>query len=160
MTTPENPKKAYGALKPCASFTPMNVMLGVWRVFELGKRKYGLRNWRKQPVEISTYYNAAQRHLIEFFEHGIDKDPESGESPLAHVIACCMIVLDGIERDDIADDRKKTEVLTPGEVLARNIEYAGGDVPLTAQPQMPETDASPPEAPIPVGISMRAQREF
>jgi hypothetical protein len=36
MVETENPKKAYGALKPCASYAPMNVMLQVYRVFELG----------------------------------------------------------------------------------------------------------------------------
>jgi hypothetical protein len=36
MVETENPKKAYGALKPCASYAPMNVMLQVFRVFELG----------------------------------------------------------------------------------------------------------------------------
>lgn len=137
----ENPKKAYGALKPCASYAPMNVMLGVYRVFELGAKKYGRKNWRKQPVDISTYYNAAQRHLIEFFEQRIDADPESGQSPLAHVIACCMIILDGIERKEIKDDRAFTEVLTgklaesADETMRKNIAYAGGDVPLEAQPQ-------------------------
>lgn len=139
----ENPKKAYGALKPCASYAPMNVMLGVYRVFELGAKKYGRKNWRKQPVDISTYYNAAQRHLIEFFEQGIDADPESGQSPLAHVIACCMIILDGIERKEIKDDRAFTEVLTSGkssetahERMQKIIAYAGGDVPREAQPQI------------------------
>ena len=137
----ENPKKAYGALKSCASFAPMNVMLGVYRVFELGARKYGQKNFRKQPVDISTYYDAAQRHLIEFFEQRIDADPESGQSPLAHVIACCMIILDGIERKEIKDDRAFVEVLTgkmmesPEEIARKNIIYAGGDVPLEAQPQ-------------------------
>lgn len=136
MTIPENPKKAYGAVKPCAHYAPMNTLLGVFRVFELGAKKYGLKNWRKQPVEISTYYNAAQRHLIEFFEAGIDADPESGESPLDHAIADLMIIRDGMLRGDIADDRTKVEVLTRGEVLRKNIEFAGGDVPLSAQPQI------------------------
>jgi hypothetical protein len=138
----ENPKKAFGAVKPCASYAPMNVMLGVFRVFELGAKKYGRKNWRKQHVDVSTYYNAAQRHLIEFFEQRIDADSESQQSPLAHVIACCMIILDGIERGEIRDDRGLTEVLTgkmaesAEERLRKNIDYAGGDVPIEAQPQV------------------------
>jgi hypothetical protein len=138
----ENPKKAYGALKPCASYAPMNVMLGVYRVFELGASKYGKMNFREQHVDISTYYDAAHRHLIEFFEQRIDADPESGQSPLSHVIACCMIILDGIERGEIKDDRGFTEVLTgklaesAEERTRKNIDYAGGDVPVEAQPQI------------------------
>lgn len=108
----DNPKKAHGALKPSASFAPMNVMPSVFRVFELGAAKYGKKNWREQPVDASTYMDAAQRHLIEWFEQGIDSDPESGQSPLAHVIACCMIVMDGLERGELKDDRLHTEVLT------------------------------------------------
>ncbi len=141
----ENPKKAYGALKPCASFAPMNVMLGVYRVFELGAEKYGRKNWRSQPVDMSTYYNAAQRHLIEFFEQRIDADTESGQSPLAHVIACCMIVLDGIERNEIKDDRAFTEVIT-GKLAGSagdyvNVVYAADDDPSEAQPQIRDVSA-------------------
>jgi len=110
---PENPKKAAGALKPCLHYAPMNVMQQVARVFELGAHKYGLKNWRKQPVDVSTYYSAALRHLTEYFEHGVDIDAESGQSPLAHVIACCMIVLDGLEQGALIDDRFRSDVLQP-----------------------------------------------
>ncbi len=109
-----NPKKQYGCRKPCASFAPMNVMQGVYRVFELGAKKYGKKNWRKQPVDASTYYDATLRHLDEFFERGIDRDPESGEHPLKHVIASCMIVLDCIERGELIDDRRKYDVIDKG----------------------------------------------
>lgn len=108
----ENPKKAMGALKPCLHYVPMNVMLSVARVFELGARKYGLKNWRKQPVDVSTYYSAAYRHLIQFFEHGEDADAESEQHHLAHVVACCLIVMDGLERGALIDDRANYEVKT------------------------------------------------
>lgn len=107
----ENPKKAFGSLKPCAHYAPMSVMPAVYRVFELGAKKYGLKNWRKQPVDVSTYYSAAHRHLLEFFEGGVDIDPESGQSHLAHVIACCMIVMDGMICGKLIDDRNKSEIL-------------------------------------------------
>jgi hypothetical protein len=90
----------------------MNTMRSIYRVFELGAKKYGKKNWRKQPVDVATYYNAAQRHLVEFFEEGIDADPESGECPLAHVVACCMIIMDGMQRKTIVDNRNEVEVLT------------------------------------------------
>lgn len=118
----DNPKKAFGALKPCLSYVPMSTMLQVGRVFELGARKYGKKNWRVQPVDASTYYDAALRHLIEFFEQGIDADAESGQSPLAHVIACCMIVMDGLQRGELKDDRREYVVLTKGETLEGNME--------------------------------------
>jgi hypothetical protein len=108
----ENPKKAFGALKPCAHYAPMNVMAAVYRVFELGAKKYGLKNWRKQPVDASTYYSAAHRHLTAWFEAREDNDPESGVSHLAHAIACCMIIMDGLQQQGFIDDRAKVEVLT------------------------------------------------
>jgi len=114
--TPEeidaNPKKAFGALKPSLHYAPMNAMLQVARVFELGAKKYGLKNWRRQPVDASTYYSAAYRHLIEWFESGVNVDPESGQHPLAHVIACCLIVIDSTEGGELIDDRGFAEVLT------------------------------------------------
>lgn len=112
--TSQNPKKAFGLLKPCLHYVPMNVMLAVAKVFELGASKYGLKNWRRQPVDVSTYYSAANRHLIAFFEQGQDVDPESGQSHLAHVVACCLIVMDGLERESLIDDRQNYEVKTNG----------------------------------------------
>jgi hypothetical protein len=112
----EDPKKAYGAQKPSMHFVPMNVMIGVARVFELGAKKYGLKNWRKQPVSISTYYDAIHRHLTMFFEVGVDLDQESKQHHLDHVIANCMIIRDGVDRKSIIDDRKDVEVKT-GPVL-------------------------------------------
>jgi len=73
----ENPKKAFGDLKPSAAYAPMNTMLPVYRVFELGAKKYGKKNWRRQPVDVATYYSAAQRHLVQFFEYQEDIDNES-----------------------------------------------------------------------------------
>ena len=90
----------------------MNVMDQVYRVFELGAKKYGLKNWRKQPVDASTYYSAAHRHLTSWFEKREDNDVESGVSHLAHAIACCMIIMDGLEHEGFGDDRAHTEVLT------------------------------------------------
>lgn len=108
----ENPKKAFGALKPCMHYVPMNVMLAVAKVFELGAAKYGLKNFRVQPIDASTYYSAMHRHLIAFFEGGEDVDPESGQPHLAHVIAGAMILMDGLERGSLIDDRAAYEVKT------------------------------------------------
>jgi hypothetical protein len=108
----EDPKKLAGSSKPSMHFVPMNVMIGVARVFELGAKKYGLKNWRKQPVAMTTYYSAIHRHLVQFFEVGVDKDNESGQHHLDHVIASCMILRDGIDRKAIIDDRFDYEVKT------------------------------------------------
>lgn len=106
----EDPKARHGAAKPCIHYLPMQPMLDVARVMELGARKYGIKNWREQPVAASTYYSAMFRHLVAWFESLEEMDPESGEHHLAHVIASALLVLDSQERDVLVDDRAKVEV--------------------------------------------------
>jgi hypothetical protein len=111
----DNPKKAMGDLKPSAHFVPMGPILKyVTKVMELGAKKYGLKNWRKQPIRASTYYSAALRHLSAWFEDGEWLDPESGQPHLAHAICCCLLVLDSTDRGILVDDRDDAEVLTKG----------------------------------------------
>ena len=111
---PDNPKNAYGAAKPCIQFIPMNVMLSVAQVMKLGADKYGQKNWRIQHIRASTYYNAMFRHMVAWFEGNEDLDPESGEPHLAHAICCALIILDGLERGELIDDRAYAEVKTEG----------------------------------------------
>lgn len=106
-----NPKKKYGDQKPRLSFMPTSILLQVARVFELGAGKYGLKNWRRQAVDASTYHDAIFRHLTAWFEGGEDIDDESGQSHLAHIIACAMILMDAKNLGMLVDDRGKTEVL-------------------------------------------------
>ena len=111
MNNAENPKKACGDAKPSIRFMPAAPLLDVARVFENGAGKYGLRNWRKQPIAYSTYYSAMFRHLAAWFE-GEDADPESGKHHLAHVVASCLIVMDSEARGTGIDDRHNVEVKT------------------------------------------------
>ena len=112
MSKTENPKELLGREKDCIQYVPMKVILRLARVHKLGADKYGQKNWRVQPVRMSTYYNAMFRHIVDWFEGGVDIDDESKEHPLLHVIACALIVLDGIEKSSIADDRAFAEVKT------------------------------------------------
>ena len=108
----ENPKLAFGDLKPCAHYVPMNVMVQVAEVMRGGADKYGLKNWRRQPIRASTYYDAMFRHMVQWFEGLEDQDAESQQHHLAHVVCCAMLVLDSLERGILVDDRRDTEVLT------------------------------------------------
>ena len=108
----EDPKKSCGDAKPSVRFMPLAPILDVARVFESGAAKYGLRNWEAQPIAYSTYYSAIFRHLIEWFECGEDADAESGQHPLAHVVASCLIVMHSTERGTAVDDRRQVEVKT------------------------------------------------
>lgn len=73
-------------------------------VHKHGADKYGIRNWRKDPIRASTYIAAIQRHL-DAWAAGEDLDPDSGLPHLSHVRACCAVALDAKMHDTLTDDR-------------------------------------------------------
>jgi hypothetical protein len=103
----DNPKTAFGEAKPKMSDTPIIGLREMGKVFTGGAAKYGRFNWRDHAVSATVYYDAAQRHLMAWFE-GQDTDPESGISHLAHVMACCDILLDAEAHGKLNDNRMTT----------------------------------------------------
>lgn len=103
----DNPKTAFGEAKPKLSDTPTLGIREMGKVFTGGAEKYGRFNWRDHAVSATVYYDAAQRHLMAWFE-GQDVDPESGISHLAHVMACCNILMDAETFGKLNDNRKIT----------------------------------------------------
>ena len=102
----DNPKTAFGEAKVKLSDTPTIGIQQMGRVFTGGAAKYGRFNWREHQVSSTVYYDAAQRHLMAWF-NGEDFDPESGQSHLAHVMACCNIILDAEKHKKLNDNRLK-----------------------------------------------------
>lgn len=103
----DNPKTMYGEAKTKLSDTPTVGIQKMGRVFTGGAVKYGRFNWRDHRVSATVYYDAAQRHLMAWF-NGEDIDPESGEPHLAHVMACCNILMDAGEKGMLNDNRATT----------------------------------------------------
>jgi Domain of unknown function (DUF5664) len=101
-----NPKRAFGVKKPSAQFIPPVAIIEEAAVMALGAAKYGAFNWQDDPVDATTYYSAAIRHLLQWFS-GEDRDAESGASHLAHVRACMAILLDAQASGALIDDRPK-----------------------------------------------------
>lgn len=99
-----NPKTAYGKAKPSMQFVPPVALLELGLVMEFGAKKYGPMNWRKDPITASTYYNALMRHAFQYWD-GADLDSESRRNHLAHIMACCAILLDAQVRGNLLDDR-------------------------------------------------------
>lgn len=99
-----NPKRAFGVKKPSAQFIPPVAIVEESVVMALGAAKYGAFNWQDDPVDATTYYSAAIRHLLQWFS-GEDRDAESGASHLAHVRACMAILLDAQASGCLIDDR-------------------------------------------------------
>lgn len=119
-----NPKTIYGMSKPGIEGVPVAPLFMVGEVMRLGIRKYGLTNWRHDPVSASVYYNAAMRHIFSWWD-GQNNDIESGQPHLAHAIACLMILLDARLTEDLNDDRPRVG-LTAGHLAqaTRKLETA------------------------------------
>lgn len=109
----DNPKTAYGVKKPPMSFTPPIALRVLGLAMEGGAGKYGAFNWRQKTVSSTVYYDAAMRHLMDWFD-GQDQDPESGLHPLAHVMACCAILIDAQRNGKLNDNRPKKEEMQHG----------------------------------------------
>jgi hypothetical protein len=99
-----NPKTQYGLAKPGLSNVPPLPLFAIGQVMADGAAKYGPMNWRKDPVSASTYYDAAMRHLMAWWD-GQDLDPMTGLSHLAHVAANMCILLDADSGPWLQDDR-------------------------------------------------------
>jgi hypothetical protein len=108
----QNPKAARALLdgKAPLEFILWEPVRAICRVLAGGALKYGVRNWRKEPIVTSTYEAAIARHLAEWAE-GSDVDADSGEHPLAHVAASCYLVIDAEKHGTLIDDRDRAEVL-------------------------------------------------
>jgi len=100
----DNPKTALGEAKPKMSDTPTESIRLLGQVHSMGAAKYGAFNWREKTVSSTVYYDAAMRHLMAYFD-GQDIDEESGLPHLAHVMACCSILLDASNGDTLNDNR-------------------------------------------------------
>ena len=99
----DNPKTVYGVAKPSVSAIPPSAIIHLGQAMAEGELKYGLFNYREKRVTSSVYYNAAMRHLLEYWD-GENVDA-SGCHPLAHVMACCAIILDAELNKSLNDDR-------------------------------------------------------
>jgi hypothetical protein len=110
--TDNNPKAARALLDGKAPLEQLilSIFAGAARVMAGGAVKYGVRNWRREPISASTYEGALMRHFSEW-QDGHDVDKDSGEHPFSHMIATCMIVLDAIEQGTFVDDRERTEIV-------------------------------------------------
>lgn len=70
---------------------PIEVMRDVVKILMFGAKKYKPNNWKYvEPWDI-RYYNAAKRHLNDWWL-GEKNDDETGLNHLAHAI-CCLIFL-------------------------------------------------------------------
>lgn len=101
-----NPKTAYGIKKPGNFYTPTIPYLEYSIAHMQGAFKYGPFNWRDDPVSISTYIEAAERHIA-LYKDGQRNASDTGIHHLAHAMCCFSIVIDAEAHNTLIDDRFK-----------------------------------------------------
>lgn len=85
--------------KPSLSLLPPRALLAVGRVLTAGATRYGRDNWRRiAPGERYRYLDAALRHVLAYLS-GETRDPDTGESHLAHAICSLGFVLELTEEE-------------------------------------------------------------
>ncbi len=99
-----NPKDSVGIRKVPMSTISGPVMMEVGLAMLEGARKYGRHNYRVAGARASVYYDAAMRHLMDYWE-GTDIDPDSGVSHISKAIATLVVLRDCEINNMLTDDR-------------------------------------------------------
>ena len=101
----ENPKHYAGAKKVPFGDVPAIVEAELSLAMHEGARKYGAYNYRRDPIRASDYYDAASRHLKQWYELGEDVDPTCGISHVTKAIAALTVLRDAQINGMVKDDR-------------------------------------------------------
>lgn len=102
-----NPKKAAGAIKAPFHALPELAIIQMSNVMAGGGWKYEAFNFHVSKSDAITYLSAIYRHFL-LWKDGVDTDEESGQSHLAHIMACCAILIESQSLDKLEDNRPKT----------------------------------------------------
>lgn len=78
--------------KPRYSLLPTGTINQVVQVLEYGAVKYEIDNWQRVPSARTRYYDAAMRHIDDWW-NGSEIDEESSLHHLAHAICCLLFLL-------------------------------------------------------------------
>lgn len=106
---PKDPKQSDADKKPQLQLIPTVAMKSMAGALSCGAHKKGRGeyNWRySEGVKSMTYVGAIRRHIDEYID-GVAIDPDSGESPLGHIMATCAILLDAEKAGKLIDDRPR-----------------------------------------------------
>lgn len=92
--------------KPEYHLLPSDALEAAGRVLKAGAEKYEAHNWRK-GMAWSRLFNSTMRHMWAFWG-GEDRDPETGELHIAHVLAN-VLFLASYQINSIGDDDRYVE---------------------------------------------------
>lgn len=99
-----NPKDAVGTKKCPFSTVSAAVIAEMGCAMLEGDRKYGRHNYRVAGVRASVYYDAAMRHLMQWWE-GEDIDTDSNMNHVTKALSCLSVLRDAMINDMMTDDR-------------------------------------------------------
>ena len=99
-----NPKDALGRMKTPIGLYPNVARIRTCLVFAQSAPEYGEFNWRNNPVQLSVYLDAIDRHTVAL-RAGQDIDPKSGHPHAAHINACTAIIMESESLGILIDDR-------------------------------------------------------
>lgn len=99
-----NPKDTVGIRKVPMHVVSAPVVMEMALGMMEGSRKYGSHNYRVAGVRASVYYDAAMRHLTDWWE-GTDIDKASGLSHISKAMSCLHVLRDAMMNDMWNDDR-------------------------------------------------------
>lgn len=99
-----NPKDALGLMKAPIGLYPNVARIAASLVFAQSAPEYGEFNWLNNPVRLSIYLDAIDRHNIAL-RAGQDIDPKSGHPHEAHINACAAIISESRALGILIDDR-------------------------------------------------------
>lgn len=102
-----NKKEGPGRLKVSMSVVPGIVLAEISVALMEGALVYGSHNYRDSEVKCSTYYDAAMRHLLAWWE-GEDIDAKSGISHVTKAISGLIVLRDCMMNGVAHDDRPAT----------------------------------------------------
>jgi hypothetical protein len=97
--------KRFNEGKPRISLIPASAMRAEAKVWEMGERKYGKKNWSK-GMKWTIPIDCMFRHLLAISE-GEDIDPESGELHAAHIRTNAAMLIEFFTTYPEGDDRKE-----------------------------------------------------
>lgn len=131
-----NPKDSVGIRKVPFSTVSARVVAEMGLGMLEGACKYGRHNYRVAGVRSSVYYDAALRHLTQWWE-GEDIDKDSGLNHIVKALSCLSVLRDAMHNDKLTDDRppKLTEdwILELNEMAGKILDKYPNKVPAYTQ---------------------------
>ena len=99
-----NPKDAAACNRVDLTLWPDTATLfGALGLIE-GDQKYGGYNFRVYGARVSVYIAACRRHIMKYY-NGEWEDKKTKVPHLASALACLAIIVDGVVKGNLVDDR-------------------------------------------------------